>query len=321
VLVECLTGSPPFSREQEAATLWAHLSDPPPPISERTPSLPPAIDAVTERALAKKPGDRYDTCRELVDAARAALRAEPAGRVAPPPPPGPITPVSPVPPTPSPATPPQTPQPVYTTSPGATPPAGSPQTGRGISTGWIVTIAIGAVALIGLVALIVALSSNGGGGGGGPGPFPNAAERQLLDRIPQSLQTPACTRASEAAPGSVAGVDCFTDTPQLLIYSSFSDGAAMQRAYDARVAEAGVPRDSGDCSQGQPSEDTWVDPAGTQDGRLLCFTPATGIPTIVWTHQEHLVIAEASRPAGDAVALYEFWTGIADYSELDQPSG
>jgi hypothetical protein len=46
-----------------------------------------------------------------------------------------------------------------------------------------------------------------------------------------------------------------------------------------------------------------------------------GTPTILWTHDELLILGEASRPVGDAVALYDFWTSIADYSAADQPPG
>ena len=322
VLFECLTGSAPFAREQDAATLWAHLSEPPPPPTSRRPELPPAIDAVIERALAKSPDDRYGTCRELVEAARGALRE---GRRRAAPPPAPTSPAGPVPdPSPArmpvPSPPPPVTAPRYASSPGITPPAGYPQTAprTGLSTPWIVTLAGGAVALVILIAIVLSLGGGNGGdtpGGDTPGGgFPNPAEQQLLGRIPASLQTPACTRATEAVPGATGAVDCFTDTPQLLTYAQFSDAGSMNAAYQERVAQAGVASETGDCSQGQPSEDSWVDAAGAQNGRLLCFTNEVGAPAVVWTHDEHLILGEASRPAGDPVALYEFWTGIADYS-------
>ena len=37
------------------------------------PDLPPEIDDVFGRVLAKQPGDRYGSCREFIDAARMAL--------------------------------------------------------------------------------------------------------------------------------------------------------------------------------------------------------------------------------------------------------
>ena len=73
VLCECLTGGVPFLRENEAAVLYAHLSDDPPRLSEREPKLPPEIDDVVAKALAKEPGDRYASAGELMEDAEEAL--------------------------------------------------------------------------------------------------------------------------------------------------------------------------------------------------------------------------------------------------------
>lgn len=73
VLYECLTGGVPYPRESEAALLYAHLSDMPPPPSVMRPGLPLALDAVAARALSKDPADRYPTATALIDAARVAL--------------------------------------------------------------------------------------------------------------------------------------------------------------------------------------------------------------------------------------------------------
>jgi ABC-type branched-subunit amino acid transport system substrate-binding protein/DNA-binding beta-propeller fold protein YncE len=68
VLYECLAGTPPFRRETEAETMWAHMQDPPPRLPDH-----PALDPVLTQALAKDKEGRYASCRELVDAAAAAL--------------------------------------------------------------------------------------------------------------------------------------------------------------------------------------------------------------------------------------------------------
>jgi hypothetical protein len=74
---ELLSGEPPFPRDQVTAVIWAHMSEPPPPLTSRRPDLPAAIDDVVARALAKAPADRYASCREFADALRAALRLRP----------------------------------------------------------------------------------------------------------------------------------------------------------------------------------------------------------------------------------------------------
>ncbi len=73
LLYESLAGEVPFPRDTEAALLYAHLSETPPRLSERRPELPPALDDVLERGLAKEPGDRYPSAGQLVGAARGAL--------------------------------------------------------------------------------------------------------------------------------------------------------------------------------------------------------------------------------------------------------
>jgi YVTN family beta-propeller protein len=71
LLYECLAGKPPFQRGSDAATLYAHLEEPPPTL--------PSLEQVLPKGLAKEPADRYQTCSELVDAARGALGiAQPA---------------------------------------------------------------------------------------------------------------------------------------------------------------------------------------------------------------------------------------------------
>jgi class 3 adenylate cyclase/tetratricopeptide (TPR) repeat protein len=65
VLYRCLTGEVPFPRETEVGTIYAHLQDAPTAPSVGWPGLPPAVDEVISRVLAKSPGERYATCSEL----------------------------------------------------------------------------------------------------------------------------------------------------------------------------------------------------------------------------------------------------------------
>jgi len=75
VLYECLTGEVPFHRQNEAATLHAHLTSPPPRVSERRPDLPPELDDVIAAGMAKDPAARTSSARELIAAATRALSA------------------------------------------------------------------------------------------------------------------------------------------------------------------------------------------------------------------------------------------------------
>jgi Protein kinase domain len=73
VLYELLSGHPPFRRETEAQTLWAHMQEEPAPLRSQ-----PELDAVVARALAKDPDDRYESCSAFVEDARAALGLAPS---------------------------------------------------------------------------------------------------------------------------------------------------------------------------------------------------------------------------------------------------
>jgi serine/threonine-protein kinase len=75
VLYECLTGRAPFEKSSNEAIMWAHVHEFAAPPSLLRPGLPPAIDEVFARALAKDPDERYADCREFMAAARGALTA------------------------------------------------------------------------------------------------------------------------------------------------------------------------------------------------------------------------------------------------------
>jgi FlaG/FlaF family flagellin (archaellin) len=62
---ELLTGEPPFRRDLGLALINAHLSTPPPAVAAKRPGLPPAIDQVLAKAMAKSPDQRYATCIEF----------------------------------------------------------------------------------------------------------------------------------------------------------------------------------------------------------------------------------------------------------------
>ena len=73
VAFEVLSGAVPFKRELPIAVLYAHLSTPPPRLTLIRPDLPPAVDDVLARAMAKNPDDRYPSCADFADALRESL--------------------------------------------------------------------------------------------------------------------------------------------------------------------------------------------------------------------------------------------------------
>jgi eukaryotic-like serine/threonine-protein kinase len=71
---ELLTGERPYAAANTTAEAAAHVHAPIPSISERT-NHPRELDPVFRRALAKDPGERYDSAAEFVAALREALSA------------------------------------------------------------------------------------------------------------------------------------------------------------------------------------------------------------------------------------------------------
>ena len=73
ILYEMVTGSVPFVAETPLAVLFKHISDPLPPPSLVKSDVPPQIEQVILKALAKDPRDRFATAAEFVAAWKRAL--------------------------------------------------------------------------------------------------------------------------------------------------------------------------------------------------------------------------------------------------------
>jgi len=67
---ELVTGAPPFDADEPQVLLRKQLLVPPLPASQRVRDLPPEVDAITSKALAKEKARRFQNMREL----RGALR-------------------------------------------------------------------------------------------------------------------------------------------------------------------------------------------------------------------------------------------------------
>jgi serine/threonine protein kinase len=76
VLYETLIGVPPFSGDL-VQLMHAHVHAEVPRPSAARAGLPPALDAVVRRAMAKDPADRFPSAGELAGAARQAMAGAP----------------------------------------------------------------------------------------------------------------------------------------------------------------------------------------------------------------------------------------------------
>lgn len=82
MLYELLTGELPFYAKSLMVVLNMHIADPPPPFAEASPDrdIPPEIEAVVMRLLAKEPDERYQTAvaaREDLERIRDELTGGP----------------------------------------------------------------------------------------------------------------------------------------------------------------------------------------------------------------------------------------------------
>jgi eukaryotic-like serine/threonine-protein kinase len=157
VAFELLTGTKPFEAENFAAQARAHVEDDPPRASERDIDVPPAVDGVLERGMAKEPEDRWPTAGAMVRALDDAVAAPPPRRRG-------------VPPT------------APTRVAAAAPPAR-----RGWGAGVLVAIAALLLVVAGAVAVLTS------GGGEEPNDRPTAQATPDATRTPGETRTPEAT--------------------------------------------------------------------------------------------------------------------------------
>jgi YVTN family beta-propeller protein len=73
ILFHALAGQPPFRRDTELATLFAHADAPRPRLTEFVADSPPELDQALARGMAQRPDDRFPSAGELAGAVHSAL--------------------------------------------------------------------------------------------------------------------------------------------------------------------------------------------------------------------------------------------------------
>jgi peptide/nickel transport system substrate-binding protein len=85
VLYEMLAGQRPFEHDSNARLMLMHLTEPIPDIAAARPDLPPGLQAVMDKAMAKERTERYATAKEMIAALQQLARAPVRPAVPPPP--------------------------------------------------------------------------------------------------------------------------------------------------------------------------------------------------------------------------------------------
>jgi serine/threonine-protein kinase len=188
VAFELLTGERPFQAEHFAAQARAHVEDTPPQPSQRNPDLPPGVDAVLAKAMAKEPGERWQSAREFVDElGRALTPSAPKRAAAAVPPPTRSTQVAP--PTPPPPLPPRR-------------TAERPRDPRRSGAAPLFAILAGLVVLGVLAFLLFSGGDGDNSGGQQPTPTPRADSKPDKTATPEETAAPEATAEPTEAPAS-----------------------------------------------------------------------------------------------------------------------
>ena len=87
LLYELLTGRPPFVGDSPVAVAYQHVREPAVPPSDLDTDLPPAVDAIVMKALAKRVEDRYQSAAAMRSDIERYLSGRPVHATPPPPPP------------------------------------------------------------------------------------------------------------------------------------------------------------------------------------------------------------------------------------------
>ena len=74
VLYEMLSGRRAFKGDTSVETMHAILREEPPPPSEGSRPIPPALERIVTHCLEKAPGDRFQSARDLAFAVRETFR-------------------------------------------------------------------------------------------------------------------------------------------------------------------------------------------------------------------------------------------------------
>ncbi len=338
VLFESLTGTAPFSGDIHSM-ITSHLTKAPPPVAATVPGLPPAIDAVIQKAMAKEPADRYQTGAAFAEAARRALLTSglppPVATPTPPPPPPASTvnaPATTFPPAPTPAL-----DPSPTPPPGPLPPqVGPPATSGG---GRSRTPLLIGGALLLLVAVVAGALLLGGGDDDGddpeePPPTTVDAEAQALEEAQADAEDAFAevTGALDLDDCELEDVEDYDDDviaelscdpaegADDLAVTVFDDDGDLDDAYDEAQAPAGQELDtSGDCATDIYAAHSWTtadEPDGVA-GSVACYRDGNGGSGIAWTDTEQLLLGVATRNDESDAELYEWWADLVDRSEQE----
>ena len=316
VLFELLTGRRPFAPGDPMGLMYAHLHEEPPAPSAVRPGVPPALDAVVLRGLAKDREQRWATAGAMAAAAREAL----AGSGVPvPPPDGDRTSVTPLAwaAADRPAT---RQQPIAGAPPtvvGAPAPAGPAPLRRRSTLPWVL-VALLTTAAVALGVLAVVLDRRADSAGDD---VTGTADRLLALALPGDVAPGDCA-ADDPAGGELRVLTCPDGDPDDEVPDGVhrlyaGDGAEQELQAAVEARELARLDDVFDCGSGDTPQG-WLrltDFDGAELGSLACYVDDDGDAVLAWTWDDLGSYSVVERRGGGEDGLRElqsWWGSTAD---------
>ncbi|ORB74265.1 hypothetical protein [Mycobacterium scrofulaceum] len=161
----------------------------------------------------------------------------------------------------------------------------------------------------------LSLTAHVGAAPAGAVPF-NNEEQQIVDELPFGFAGNACETAGNAAPGSVAGLECDQNAgltaPMAGRFTRFADLDSMNRAFQNDLASRGPDYAPVPCPgvAGSPGQWHYTANPGEAAGQIFCGT-FQGAPDIEWTRDRELLLLNV-HGGQDMDSLFRWWDGYAN---------
>jgi tRNA A-37 threonylcarbamoyl transferase component Bud32 len=340
VTYEALTATPTYEKDSEVAMMYAHLLEPPPKLTEKRPDLPPEVDEVIAKAVAKSKEDRYERPTEFALALKQAVGAGAASGVS------------------AVAAQPgaretvlagasvvgraqaeKQAEPPAQSPPAQPPPAQPPADGTGPGDGnrRKLLIAGGILAVVLAAVLIPLLAFSGGKSSSAEGTTPTTTAAQsggttggatpatLLSVLAPSQVAKECTPQNTRAKDALETNLCVstptdpTSQPDQFQFSFYRSSQALLHAYGQVLKQArGTNGAVVGCGSAPPGERPWLHPTGKRGGRFFCYQDKKGNFIIVWTHEklgsdDHVdMLGTATEPGRAPTIVGGWWNSLND---------
>jgi predicted Ser/Thr protein kinase len=312
VVYEALTAERAYEKDSEVGMMYAHLLESAPSVTAKRPQLPPEIDDVVAKAMAKSRDDRYATPTELALAVKQALGAGTALRAA---------------------------ETVLASGPAASDSPPSPPTEESVSPPAaaggggrrrrVIAAALAGAAVLAAAVVIPILVFTGGNNTTASGTTPSTL---LAVLVPTEIARD-CTATAKPSSGVIefdscrAAEDAPASQPDAFDLTFYANAGRLERAYQAALKEADTGGNRITNCSATAGEKVWIHVAtGKRGGRRICYLDKAGNFIVLWTHEklgsdDHVDMLGNARQAGRAPTIFRsWWNSVNDFIGKCRPA-